>query len=351
MGTKVFDTIDEIIAFSNSAATLYDKLADLEYHDQVNSKEYLECIDLLRMIKEMEDKKYALLKYDTPLMQDHLAYLYKSHNLLYQDMLFTLTSLDKKDLGLKRFLSKSQTLASKRNETMVPEIMSPEEMEKYRDEIEKKLGGHVEFVSPQEYYDNIDYLDAEIDEEERQKEIKRNEVEILRNEALSHTYIAYLNDYIKNVKSKRIKKELLKVKYRTICFNMPLEDYFLDRGPNFIMPKLFQKCIEVDIDKKRQAYYEVYLDFLEAEIEEAVKELDTIVNVDLPLNEGGLRAIVESIYTRACNSINPSYELEGSLEVVKQNALKTSKSDYAKQKILDSFDLKKELTITKNVDL
>ena len=54
MGTKVFDTIDEIIAFSNSAATLYDKLADLEYHDQVNSKEYLECIDLLRMIKEMK---------------------------------------------------------------------------------------------------------------------------------------------------------------------------------------------------------------------------------------------------------------------------------------------------------
>ena len=350
MGTNLLQVIDDIIAFSNSAATLYDKLADLEYHDQVNSKEYLECFDLLRMIKEMEDKKYALLKYDTPFMQDHLAYLYKSHDLLYQDMLFTLTSIDKKDLGLKRFLSKSQTIASKRNETMVPEMMSPEEMEAYRDEIENKLGGKIEFVQPQEY-NYFDCLDAEMDAEEVEKEKRRNEVEILRNEALSHTYIAYLNDYIRNCKSKKIKKELLKVKYRTICFNMALEDYFLERGPNFVMPKLFQRCIEVDIDKKREAYNEVYLDFLEAEIEEAVKELDSIVNVDLPLNEGGLRALVESIYTRACNSINPSYELEGSLEVLKQNALKTSKSDYAKQKILDSFDLKKELTITKNVDL
>ncbi len=348
MGTNVFDIIDEIVAFSNSAVTLYDKLADLEYHDQVNSEEYLECIEILRMIKEMEDKKYAKIKFDTAFMEDHLLYLYHKYGVQNQDMLFTLTTIDGKDLGVKRFLSKGQTIATKRNETLIPMYLTKEELEKYRDDIEKELGGPVDLIDAQEYCDEAI---AQVEPRERKKEKIRNEVELLRNEALSHTYIAYLNDYIRNTKSKKLKKELLKVKYRTISFNIPLEDYFLDRGPNFAMPKLFQKCIEKDIKTKFEAYQQIYIDFLEAEIEETINHLNTIVNFDLPLKEGGLEALVESIYMKACNSVNPSSELESSLEVFKQNALKNSQTDYAKNKILDSFDLKKELTMTKNVDL
>ena len=351
MANKTHDIIQDIIAFSNSAIKLYDKLAELEYNGLVGSKEYYECIDLLRYIQEYEDKKYAQIKFNTIYMQDQLEYMCKANNLKYEDMLFTLCSINDDALGVKRFVSKSQTIAAKRNETAVVRPMTEEEKKKYEADLEKQLGYKVELQSVTDYYENYDESEEPGYEEELQEEKVRNEVEILRNEALSHTYIAYLDDYIRNTKSKRLKKALLKVKYRTIGFNKPLEDYFLERGPQFVMPKLFQRCVEADITRKKNAYAEVYLDFLEAEIEEAIRELDTIENFDLPLKEGGLYAIVESIYTKACNSINPSYELECSLEVLKQNALKKSKTDYAKEKIMDSFKLKKELTMSKNVDL
>ena len=351
MANKTYETIQDIIAFSNSAIKLYDKLAELEYNGLVGSKEYYECIDLLRYIQEYEDKRYSQIKFDTIYVQDLMERMAKENNVAYEDMLFTLCSINDDALGIKRFLSKSQTIAAKRNETMVVRPLSEDEQKRYKEQIEKELGCEIDLQSVTDYYDDYDQTQDPEYQTELKEEKMRNEVEILRNEALSHTYIAYLNDYIKNTTSPELKKELIKVKYRTIGFNKPLEDYFLERGPQFLMPKLFQRCIEVDIDKKKNIYSEVYLDFLQAEIEEAINELDSILNFDLPLNEGGLYAIVESIYTRACNSINPSYELESSLEVLKQNALKLSKTDYAKEKIMDSFKLKKELTMSKNVDL
>ena len=117
------------------------------------------------------------------------------------------------------------------------------------------------------------------------------------------------------------------------------------------MPKLFQRCVEADIHNRANAYQEVYIDFLRADIEESLRELDSIQYVDMPLEEGGGYALLEMIYTKACNSVNPSYELDNELQVLKQNALKKSQTDYAKKKILESFKLNKELTMTKNVDL
>ena len=351
MACEKYNLIQDIIAFSKSAANLYDKLAEIEYNGQVGSKEYFECIDFLRQIKEYENKKWDQLKLNTEFFQNYMEYICRYHNLMLQDMLFALNVLNDDEVEYKRFVAHGQHIAAKRNETIYADVLSEEDIEQYKKELEEQYGCEVEIVSPYEAGVPEEDIDQYMDKQILAEEEIRNEIELLRNEALSHTYIMYLDDYIKKTKSKRIKKQLLKAKYRTICINDSLEDYFLDRAPQYLMPKLFQRCVETDIKGKEQYYKEVYIDFLQAEIEEAIRELDTIECDELPLNEGGLYALIETIYTRACNSVNPSYDLDSSLQIIKQNALKYSKSDLAKEKIIDSFKLDKKLTMSKNVDL
>ena len=348
MACKEYKLIQDILDFSKSAGVLYDKLADLEYNNLVGSKEYFECIDFLREIRKCEDKRWKEIKMNTEFFHSQMTYQTSAHNLQLQDLLFAV-SIMQDDFEYRRLISFAETYAAKRNETLCACEFTNEELEDTKRQLEEEYGCEVEFVSPEE----DEYTDIEefIDPTDLAEEKERNEVELLRNEALSHTYIYYLQEAIKNAKDEETKKYLLKVKYRTIGVNEPLEKYFLDRAPYFVMPKLFQRCVEVDIKRRKNAYQQVYVDFIKADIEESIRELDTIEYTELPLEEGGGYALLESIYTKACNSINPSCELDNELQVLKQNALKSSKTDYAKQKILECFKVNKELSVTKNVDL
>jgi len=349
MACKNYELIQDIISFSKSAGKLYDKLADLEYNDLVGTKEYYECIDLLRDIHEYETKRWDQLKLNTVYFNDYMNYILRYKNILFQDLLFAIDiNNPESEIEYKRFVSFGQSIAAKRNETLCAAELDEDELAEYKKQLEEEYGCEVELVTPEEggYEDYNELIDSETLAEEK----VRNQVELLRNEALSHTYLYYLQEEINKCKNEKTKKYLIKAKYRTICVNEALEKYFLDRGPSFLMPKLFQKCVEVDINKKKNAYQEVYLDFIKADIEESIKELNTIIYTDMPLEQGGGYALLESIYTRACNSINPSAILASDLEVLKQNALKRSQTDYAKSKIMDSFKLNKELTMPKNVD-
>ena len=351
MACKEYELIQDIIAFSKSAGTLYDKLAELEYNNLVGSKEYYECIDLLREIRKCEDKRWKDIKFDTQFFHGQMTLMSQMHNLQLQDLLFAI-SIMQDDFEYRRFISFAETYATKRNETLCACEIGKDELEEYKKQLEAKYGCEVEIVTPDELDDDEDFeIDNLVPEIDLSEEKERNEVELLRNEALSHTYIYYLQEAIKNAPDEETKMYLLKAKYRTIGVNEPLEKYFLDRAPYFVMPKLFQRCVEADINRRKNAYQQVYIDFLKGDIEEALRELDTIDYTELPLEEGGGYALLESIYTTACNSINPSYELDSELQVLKQNALKSSKTDYAKQKILDCFKVNKEFQITKNVDL
>ena len=348
MACREYELIQDILAFSKSAGTLYDKLADLEYHNLIGSKEYYECIDLLREIRKCEDKRWKDIKFNTEFFQGQMSLMMQMYKLQLQDLLFALSIMEN-DFPQRRFISFAETYAAKRNETLCACEFTNEEMEEYKKQLEEEYGCEVELISPSEGgYEDLDEL---IDPTDLAEEKERNEVEIIRDEALSHTYLYYLQEAIKNAKDEETKKYLLKAKYRTIGVNDALEKYFLDRAPQFLMPKLFQRCVEADINRRRNAYEQVYIDFLRGDIEESIRELDSIDYTDLPLEQGGGYALLESIYTKACNSINPSCELDNELQVLKQNALKSSKTDYAKQKILDCFRVNKELSITKNVDL
>lgn len=364
MEAKQLQIVNDIIAFSNSAMKLYDKLAELDYNGLIGSKEWNDSIDLLRYIQDYENKKFDQLNVESLDFQKHLLKLTKMYNLRGQDLLYTLTTTRESDLGAIRFISKEQSFEV-RNNIILPDIsLSKEEVREIMEELgedavqfyddeDNKISSDDFFNYKRELDDDFDEEDEEeeLDEKTIEEETDNNHVSLLRNEALSHTYISYLNEYIKNTTDKKLKMALLKVKYRTIGINSTLEEYFLDRGPYFLMPKLFQRCIEVEIKRKERAYKEHYLYCLENEIEESLYEFSTIENPNPSLSNGGLITLIETIFTQACNSLNPSYVLEGNLEVFKQNTLKTSKSDYAKERIKESFSLKKELTISKNVDL
>lgn len=350
MACKDYENIQEIMAFSKSAGVIYDKLADMEFNGLIGSKEYFECIDFLREIRKYEDRRWKDIKLNTEYFNNYMSYVMDAHNLRLQDLLFVLDINNPKEgIEFKRFISFGQSYAAKRNESICACELDQSEIEQYKKELEEKYGCEVEIVSP----DEGGYTDMEelIDPEDLAREKEMNEVELMRDEALAHTFIYYLQEEIKNTTDEETKKYLLKAKYRCICVNYALEKWFLDRAPYFCMPKLFQRCVEADIHNRANAYQEVYIDFLRADIEESLRELDSIQYVDMPLEEGGGYALLEMIYTKACNSVNPSYELDNELQVLKQNALKKSQTDYAKKKILESFKLNKELTMTKNVDL
>lgn len=350
MACKDYETIQDIIAFSKSAAVIYDKLAEMEYNGLVGSKEYFECIDFLRSIREYEDRRWKNLKLNTEYFNTYISFFVERHKLILQDLLFVLDINNPESaVENKRFVSFAQSIAAKRNESLCAvEFVGPE-LEEYKKQLEEKYGCEVEIVTPEE--EGIEDIDDILDQQDLEDEKIRNDVELKRDEALSHTFLYYLQEEINKCNDEETKKYLLKTKYRCICVNEALEKWFLDRAPNFLMPKLFQRCVEVDINNRKNAYQEVYVDFLKADIEESLKEFDDIQYTELPLEQGGGRALLESIYTRACNSVNPSFSLATELEILKQNALKRSQTDYAKKKILDSFKLNKELTMTKNVDL
>ncbi len=375
---NVIEKFDEISKFSNSAAILYDKLAELEYNGLVGSKEYFECIDLIKCVRKYEDKRFDTIVFDTSFMQKYLEDLVVENNLCDTDMLYTFITPKDDNMGMIRLISRVSHLMAKRNETTVIEEIDPNELIQFKDGLQDSFGNTVEQVvdyddeeedyddEEEDYDDEEEDYDDELDdddddlyediEDDAKKSLlkfekKNNKIALLRHEILSHTYLSYLVDFIKNAKSNELKKALLKVKYRTICYNDALEEFFLDRAPEFLMPKLFQKQIENDINKMKKRYRDVYLRNIQIDMEATLNLLDEIKTDGLPLEYGGLQAIIECLYLKACNSVNPSYILEGEIEVLKQNAIKISKTDYAKEKIIDSFKLKKELTITKNVDL
>ena len=352
MACKEYELLQDLLKFSKSAVGLYDRLADLEIKGEAYSKQYFEYLDLIREVRKYEERLWNQIRIDTPFMQNYLERICRVKKISNQDLLFCLDSLNNDVVEYKRLIGHAQTLGARRDETIVAYEISPEEFSKYKRQVEEQLGYPIELLTPEKAgYDRYDDMNQFVDEQTVAEEHIRNQIELLRNEVLSHTFIAYLDEEIKKCTNKYIRNYLIQAKYRTICFNDALEDYFVDRAPSYLMPKLFQRCVEADIKGKEKYYQEVYTNFLQAEIEEAISELDSIEYDKLPLRQGGGYVLLETIYTRACNSVNPSADLEGDIEVIKQNALKNSKTDYAKQNIIDSFKLKKELTMSKNVDL
>ena len=260
------------------------------------------------MTVDYENKKFDELNVESLDFQKHLLKLTKMYNLRGQDLLYTLTTTRESDLGGIRFISKEQSFEV-RNNIILPDInLSKEEVREIMEELgedavefyddeDNKINSDDFFNYKRELDDDFDEEDEkeELDEETIEEETDNNHVSLLRNEALSHTYISYLNEYIKNTTDKELKMALLKVKYRTIGINSTLEEYFLDRGPYFLMPKLFQRCIEVEIKRKERAYKEHYLDCLENEIEESLYEFSTIENPDPSLSNGGLITLIETM--------------------------------------------------------
>lgn len=322
----VLDKLLDIIKFNKNLESVYNTLADLEINGQINSEEYDKNVYYIQLILETINKKLSSLHLDDA----------------------TMIEIDETLAALNRFDEEGHDLIIDLLELETDNSVRRTMMQIYYLSIETNSGYIIEdAMEVSEEEEEI----AESLEEELIESIEEEEaVELMKDKIFASTLLDYIIDYIAKEKNTRIKNELIKVKYRLIYLIKSLEISFVNNPRNFSKTALYQELLLATYKEHESVYETNYTELVKSNV---LLEVDYIVNLDDEYYKNiknKVRAILRSLYIKANLSINYDLSIIDYLKDIYTDALASTKSSISKKNIKESFAIKKELSVQKDVD-
>ena len=368
---EFYNNILEIYA---SMLKLYDRQAKLEIEGKKDSSEYKQNYQLLYMIREHVYEKYEKSHIPVKEADDYVSFLNTTFNEFLGEEGTFLSMLSDEQVTTPSFrlyndfyyrsLNKHIVIVEGDDEDDVLEQMVLDNIE--FEELKKQFGyisndgtGYVahepeEDEEDYEEYEELEnqtnqiYMDAY--EQTMQMEYKSMDVDLFRIQYHELTLLDYLEDYIANTKNKRLRSELIKVKYRLIFTFPSVENRYL-RVPETINSTYVLKTAIRNYYKSNDIDLKTIFDVEYTHpVEEMINfELNTLSNMDMESRKykDKVKAIMHMLNLKANISINIDDVIDDNLHDLKREAISNATNEKTKKLIKESFKTKKELMVTK----
>lgn len=319
MITQEKNKLDDILKLNETALKQYEILAELEINGKKNSGDYKKVIANLKMIAEVINKKFdslnitdeELLEFDASLAQ---KYDYEDEDILLEVLAQNLNNLPAKRLSMQIF-----------NYSLINYCYCIED----------------EYIAEEfaEYADEVN----EMVEEDANREI---DFELIKDRLINYTFLAYLEEAIKNETNKEVKEILIKTKYHTLYLLFTIEHNFLRDQDNYGNPQTFKEavtCQESNVDLEDE-----FIKPNEETIIEHLKCIASLPNTYYDTLENNVKIYLMSIYIKTLISINISKPTDRRLNALREK-LKL-KSEKSRKYIDETYNISKRLSVVKKVD-
>lgn len=320
MKTKETEKLDDIIQLNEAALKQYNILAKLEIQGQKDSEEYHQVIKNLQLISEVIEKKINSLQIDDKDLLDYENNLAKKHDYEDEDILVETLFQNNHDLAAKRLSMQIFNYSLINYCYYVEDEYIAEEYQDYREEI------------------------AEYMEEDEKKEI---DFELIKDRLITSTFLAYLEEAIKNETDNDVKELLIKTKYNVLYLICSVEPKFLRNQEEYVNPTLIQNIITLQQDK-----VDIEEDFIIPNEETIMMHLEYMAAI--PNNyyrslENNVKVYLLSLYIKTLLSINISKKSDIRLNKVKETI--KAKCHKSQDFINEAYNISKTLSVVKKVDL
>lgn len=324
----------EITKLNKTLESMYTELAELEILGLQYSKEYDKNISYIQMILDVINKKIRALDFTN------------------EDLI----EIDEKLGAINGYNDEEHNFILDLFELSENNHMRRLCMQLYYISIENDCGYNIEDIE-----DKDKYVDSELAENEELQEKceeyldelikKENEVELLKDKLFSHTLMQYLLDAIESEKNIEIKNELIKVKYRLIYLLKDLERRFINNPKKFSRVNFYQELLKEREKDDEEIYMYLYTEPIKEEIEAELNYLSKLNDSYYSNIKNRICVILRVIYIKTYLSMNFDTRIDKELKDIQQQVINETESDISRENVIKSFEIKKELSVPKKVDL
>lgn len=316
LATKV---LDDILKLNETSLKQYEILAELDINEKNKSEEYQDTLKNIKIIAEVIAKKLANLKISDEDLLRYEASLAKKYNFEDEDILVETLYQNTHDLAAKRLSMQIFNYSLMNYCYVIEEEYIAEEYEGHEDEV------------------------CEVVEDDAKKEI---DFELIKDRLINHTFLAYLDNAIKNETNEDVKNILIRTKYKVIYLLYPIETNFLKKQDKYVNPNLIQEII--GYQEKNVDLEELFINPNEQIITDHLESIADIPNEYFDSFENNVKLYLLSIYIKTLISINISKPSESRLKIFREKLkLKSTKS---KKYIDEAYNISKNLSVVKKVD-
>ena len=259
MEKKRINRITKILELNHSIEKMYKRLYELEISGKMNTKEYLDIVDLIAWTSNKCTEYMLEDKLNDNYMRNFIELLGKYSNINTEEPDNFYVPMT--EIPNRRFIEHNYELILLRHET------DPERYEDDNDDLDE-----YEYDFDDEFDDGFEdelkvYMDDIIKEEDQLDDFlyAKTSLEI-------HTFMLYLLDTIYEEKDVTIKNKLIEEKYKLLACNRSIENTFL-KDPNMSINLYFYQLGLHNTFKKDKTKYKMYVAGLKRTIDKEIMKL------------------------------------------------------------------------------
>lgn len=314
--------ITDAIPLFSALESQYEELSKLELAELKNSQKYKESLENIKLINEVINKKLAHLIIDYDNFLDYKAILMEKNNIPPFDIANLDDFILNNDNYLKRLINHLYFLSKDINFEL--------------DESFMKINNDDIIIDATNYLSLMSSISDMLDK------------------LLLLTLFEYLLEEINKTVSIKVRNQLIKVKYRLLFLYPELELYFLynkDNHSKAVSVSKYLLNVLKNIDTDCEAFKEICEGYLYKNIIELATRISKLDEDFFNIEKNEIIVLIRGIIIKTFISINFDLSISQKLEQDKSELLNNTKSEKAKQYLLQSFSLNDKLNVPKIVDL
>lgn len=317
----------EIIQLNKAYERIFNTLAELEVNGQTNSDDYQINLDYLNITKEIIDKRINALDFDEEELMEAEEFIAclnrlddKNHDIIIDILCLSKENSARKLVNQLYMISRKNNMFVMTDEQPISDDFTEEEKESIEDELVDEI-------------------------------IKEDELDILKEDLLSHTLMEYILEAIQNEKNTRVKNELIRVKYRLLFLLDTLGNSFRRNPNNFTKVPVFQELLKIKYTEEKSLYYEDFLEPIKGMLLDFIDTISALDKDEIKGYKDKAKFILFKLYLKTFISIIYDDDFHKEIVEATEQIKEDAKSDFAKKNIDDIFKLNKSLSNLKKVDL
>ena len=334
-----------------SLEKIYNRLAELEIDNKIQTEEYVNLFKLVRYInKRANDELKDVLLCDEDVF-DFFKFLQRKEH-LESDDIFTITDLDTNN-PLRRLISYTNSLSISRHEEIsiplhyVDQNGNPVDVDNMLSD--DMVDTIIEQYAEQgiEVTEDMLYTKEQMDEDYKKEILIQDEILMFRDLLFTHTYMDYLQDQINEEKDPEFRAELIRQKYKAIYVCKGLEDEFMKNPIHFTQTRLLQRLVDTHRIGNEELYNDAYLEMLKVVVESDLAGMAEIPEGDYASLQDKAKLTCAILYDKALLSANYSRELDSELYYFSKMCKDEALNKDVKERLEKVYELKKDYSIQK----